>query len=321
MADRNMVMSLLRVIIDDIMDIEEELSIMDEEEIEELVLVNVGSTNRRIIPKVIGFAEEVIPQYTETDFRRDFRVCKNTFERLIAELTPAIEYTIRESGKEGLPVRKQLLVYLWYISNQDSIREISRLFGVSTSTVHRCIRRVSKALCSMRQHIIRWPDFGTQGLISEAISERVGLPNVVGFIDGTHIRLSQIPNGDTDYINRKGYPSIVLQLVVDDQLLITDCYVGWPGSTHDARVYHNSPLHDKLVRRDILGQDNFIIGDGAYPLSTSLMTPFRDTGRLTQPQKRYNRIVSSVRQSVERAIGHLKSRFRRHQRCVLQRRS
>ncbi|XP_033758878.1 uncharacterized protein LOC117341142 [Pecten maximus] len=128
MADRNMVMSLLPVIIDDIMDIEEELSIMDEEEIEELVLVNVGSTNRRIIPNVIGFAEEVIPQYTETDFRRDFRVCKNTFERLIAELTPAIEYTIRESGKEGLPVRKQLLVYLWYISNQDSIREISRLF-------------------------------------------------------------------------------------------------------------------------------------------------------------------------------------------------
>jgi hypothetical protein len=27
-----------------------------------------------------------------------------------------------------------------------------------------------------------------------------------------------------------------LQLVVDDYMLITDAYVFWPGSTHDARV-------------------------------------------------------------------------------------
>lgn len=42
-----------------------------------------------------------------------------------------------------------------------------------------------------------------------------------------------------------------------------------------------------------------------------MMTPFRQTTNLTQEQKYYNKKVSSVRQSVERAIGHLKGRFRR----------
>ncbi|KAL3891366.1 hypothetical protein ACJMK2_003628 [Sinanodonta woodiana] len=42
-----------------------------------------------------------------------------------------------------------------------------------------------------------------------------------------------------------------------------------------------------------------------------LHTPFRDNGHLTAQQRRYNRAISGVRQTVERAIGHLKGRFRR----------
>ena len=34
----------------------------------------------------------------------------------------------------------------------------------------------------------------------------------------------------------------IFQLVVDDRMLIRDAYVGWPGCTHDARVFRNSPL-------------------------------------------------------------------------------
>lgn len=41
------------------------------------------------------------------------------------------------------------------------------------------------------------------------------------------------------------------------------------------------------------------------------MTPFRDTGRLTQAKRQYNLKLKSCRQIVERAIGPLKCRFRR----------
>ena len=55
----------------------------------------------------------------------------------------------------------------------------------------------------------------------------------------------------------------------------------------------------------------YFVGDSAYPLSNYMITPFKDNGRLTRPQRNFNCRVSSVRQTVERAIGHMKGRFRR----------
>ena len=40
----------------------------------------------------------------------------------------------------------------------------------------------------------------------------VTLPDDIGCVDGTHIRLSNVLGGDADYINRKGYPFVQLQV-------------------------------------------------------------------------------------------------------------
>ncbi|XP_062587557.1 putative nuclease HARBI1 [Saccostrea cucullata] len=148
-------------------------------------------------------------------------------------------------------------------------------------------------------------------MTSLKFQNRSGLPGVVGIIDGTHIRLVNPPGGERDYINRKGYPSVQLQLVVDDYMLITDAYVGWPGSTHDARVLKNPPLYHEAENDNKFSQNTFILGDGAYPVRGWLQTPIRDNGDLSPQQKRFNKSLSSVRQTVGRAIGHLKGRFRR----------
>ena len=137
------------------------------------------------------------------------------------------------------------------------------MFGVSQFSVHKIVRRVSKAICNcLKSRIIRLPNLKAQEETSRKIADKSGVENCVGFIDGTHIRLSCIPGGDKDYtcINRKGFPSIQLQLVMDDTLTITDTYVGWPGCTHDARVYRNSPLQRELSRNRILANNKFIIG-------------------------------------------------------------
>ena len=42
-----------------------------------------------------------------------------------------------------------------------------------------------------------------------------------------------------------------------------------------------------------------------------LITPYRDNGHLTARQRRFNRALSSIRQTVERAIALLKGRWRR----------
>lgn len=94
-------------------------------------------------------------------------------------------------------------------------------------------------------------------------------------------------------------------------MLIRDAYTGWPGCTHDARVLRNSSLFDKAENGQCIVQGNFIIADSAYPLRNWLMTPFRDNGRLNAQQRRFNQMLSSARQIVERVYGHLKGRFRR----------
>ena len=98
---------------------------------------------RRSQPKVGDFVEVTLQQYNSEDFRRDFRLNRSTFSKLLNLLSPKIAYEERAIGRPPLSAEKQLLLYIWYMSNQDSMREISRLFGVSTSTCHKvCIKYI-----------------------------------------------------------------------------------------------------------------------------------------------------------------------------------
>lgn len=49
--------------------------------------------------------------------------------------------------------------------------------------------------------------------------------------------------------------------------------------------------------------------DAAYPLKSWILTPFRDNGRRTRRQKRYNFVHCSTMMVVERTLALLKGRF------------
>ncbi|KAL3883358.1 hypothetical protein ACJMK2_029632 [Sinanodonta woodiana] len=226
------------------------------------------------------------------NFRRHFRIGKTVYNLLLAEFADALFR--KDGGRDAVSPAKQLLVFPWHISNLESVRETANLFGIS--------------LTNSANKFIKWPDHDRRHEIVVSFQAVSGFPDVAGVIDGTRIRLVNLVAGERDYINRKVFPSVQLQIVVDDRMLITDAFVGWPGSTHDARVLRNSPLYEKAENNQILRRE-FLIGDSAYPLKIWLQTNLRDNGYLTAQQRRYNRV--GVRQTVEMAIGHLKGRFRR----------
>ena len=62
---------------------------------------------------------------------------------------------------------------------------------------------------------------------------------------------------------------------------------------------------DRLVAKP----EYHLLGDGAYPTKSYLLKPFRDDGSLTPSELRFNRAHASCHSSIERGIGHLKSRF------------
>ena len=57
---------------------------------------------------------------------------------------------------------------------------------------------------------------------------------------GSHIPVCAPANMYTDYYNRKGWYSMLVQAVVDPENLFTNLNIGWPGSVHDACVFCHS---------------------------------------------------------------------------------
>jgi len=106
---------------------------------------------------------------------------------------------------------------------------------------------------------------------------------------------------------RKGFHSIILQGIADAKYKFIDVFVGWLGSSHDARVWRESPVGCGLAEDNIRGIH--LLGDSAYPLHSYLITSSR--GHLTRRQTNYNTKLSSKRIVIEQAFELLKERFHR----------
>lgn len=140
------------------------------------------------------------------------------------------------------------------------------------------------------------------------------IPGIIGIIDGCHVAIKAPPNNSVDYYNRNSYHSVVLQGICNDKKEFIDVFAGTPGRVHDARVFRSSPIFNILTENeaeDAILPNEHLLGDCAYPLSSFLLTPYRDNGHLTVSQTTFNTRMSSVRVIVEQAFGLLKSKFRR----------
>lgn len=83
---------------------------------------------------------------------------------------------------------------------------------------------------------------------------------------------------------------------------ILNCYTGWPGCVHEARLLRNYEIYLKAEAGELLIPNFHTLGDNAYPLRNWLITPFKNVGQLTRQQIKFNKRLSSIRQNVERAF-------------------
>lgn len=203
---------------------------------------------------------------------------------------------------------------LWMMATSETYRSIASRFGVSEATVHSSVRKVVRSIMAhLIPKLIKWPIGDIAEEVLEGFRVKQGMEGVLGAIDGTHIAIKAPKNHQEAYIIGKGFHSIQLQAICDHQMVFTDCYTGWPGSVHDARVLRNSTIYrDQQEANGLLfPRSSFLVGDAAYPLKTWIMTPYKDNGHLTAEQRQYNFVQSSTRMVIERAFSLLKGRFRR----------
>ena len=156
-----------------------------------------------------------------------------------------------------------------------------------------------------KRHFIDWPNPLERAEIVE--KTRHELPFCVGYVDGSEVKLAEKPQQDPEsYFSRKHIYSIKVQEVCDWEQRLRHLVVGYQGSVHDARIYNNCDLSKEP--RNFFSDNEWLAGDSAYKLATTVITPFRANNCASNKQK-FNKRFSRYRIRIEHCFGLLKETF------------
>ncbi|XP_036406883.1 putative nuclease HARBI1 [Megalops cyprinoides] len=215
--------------------------------------------------------------------------------------------------EHALKSEQILCIALRFFASGSFLYNISDAENIGKATVCRAVRKVCLAFKRLHNFVV-FPGHkpvNVRCLTEFVIRYFAGFPNVIGCIDGTQIPITAPSVIEGDYVNRKSFHSISVQIICDAAHLITNVEAKWPGSVHDSRIF-GSPLI--LLSVSSGSQNMFTVNSGEcvghlslYPCLPLLMTPYPDPEQ--GPQQRFNITHSRTRARVEMTIGVLKATF------------
>lgn len=66
---------------------------------------------------------------------------------------------------------------------------------------------------------------------------------------------------------------LIVQIICDLDLRITNVNARYPGRNHDSYIYGNSQIYTHMERQHQQGHIHYLLGDSGYPLQPWLLTP------------------------------------------------
>jgi hypothetical protein len=214
----------------------------------------------------------------------------------------------------GVPMSPELKVCL-ALSHYGGghFQRVSGLYcGVSQYAARQAVVQVTDSLVSKRGQFIFMPTVTQMEETSRRMFERFHLPKFGLAVDGVQVRFQDAPRklpGDKhpqQYWCRKQCFALNVQ-VVANQDYFCDIDVGWPGSTHDARVWARSEVKQYLEQ-----QRRFLVAaDSGYPISEVVIKPYSTNESAQDARKKtFNRRLSGLRTVMtENLFGIWKRRF------------
>lgn len=264
----------------------------------------------------------VLNSFEHHDWVENFRVSRDTFYYLCQQLRPVIQKQDTHL-RQSVSTERRVAITLWVLATATEYRTVAHLFGIARNTVCVIVHETCAAIVEkLLPKYVNFPSGDGIKEVTQGFKDRWGVPQCVGSIDGSHVPVKPPVMNHTDYYNRKGWYSMLVQAVVDHKYLFRNLCIGWPGSVHDARVLSNSSLYKKINSGELLvGGETFkvqrrrlplfLLGDSAYPLLPWLIKPFSFSTSLSSDEKLCNYRISRARVVVECAFGRLKGRWRR----------
>ena len=268
--------------------------------------------DNRPVKRYIRDGQNPFEFYEEDEFKKRFRFNK---ESVLHGILPKIIEPLTKTNNRGLPIppQLQLLACLQYYATSSFQQLLGDSMQISQPTMSRIIFRVSCLIASLISDFIKMPGDVEARRENRRLfmdlgkgNGEIGLPDIDGAIDCTHVRLlsTRFNNIAEAFRNRKGYFSLNVQAAVGPRMEFLDIVPEYAGSSPDSRIFQNS----LLCRRYMEGRLNgMLVGDRGYPCLPFLMTPLPNPQ--TDDELIYNNIQSRTRQIVERTFGVWKRRF------------
>ena len=223
----------------------------------------------------------------EEMWKKHFRLPREAFMEFSEELRPYISPNPSSPNYRALSAEKKLALTLYYLKDTGSLAMTANTFGIAINTASVIIAEVCTAISkNLGPKYIHMPRNHEE--MRNKVSEfetKFGMIQAMGCIDGTHIPIKRPVKNLQDYFCYKQFYSLNVQAVCDYKGLFMDVECLWPGSVHDAKVFANSSINDKLQSNKLPGifqsvvpgcnlVPNYLIGDPAYPLTPFCMKEY-----------------------------------------------
>ncbi|XP_028142516.1 putative nuclease HARBI1 [Diabrotica virgifera virgifera] len=255
---------------------------------------------------------------SDRKFVQVFRLSKGMVQELVEMVSP---FMLPQSRGSALSITTRVLAALRFYASgsHQEITGTNHYISISQASTSRAIVEVTNALNrpEILNHKVKFPRTQHE---REALRTRFfdlyGFPGILGIIDCTHVAIvaPKDPNHPEHiYVNRKNYHSLNVQLVCDHDLKILNVNSRFPGSSHDAFIWAQSPIStymENCYRRNPANVF-FLLGDSGYPTRPWLLTPLPNP--VNPGEQLFNDRLCSIRSLIERCNGVLKNRFR----CLL----
>ena len=278
----------------------------------------------RRLPRNQGWWNVVWNTYSDSRFKRTFRVSRGTFEFILSKIRHRLErQTLCE---EPISPEFRLGICLYRLGRGDYLYTVAEMAGVGLSTVAMIVSEVCKAIteCMWEQSVHKFLPKTTEEFKEKMLDteELWQFPFSWAAVDGCHIPIKCPPGGlesCKEYHNFKNFYSVVLMAMVDAKYRFVWGSCGFPGNSHDSVILQATSLWNKIQEGSFLPDFSnslegvmippLIIGDSAFPFEKWLMKPYTNAV-LTPKQRYFNYRLSRARMVIEGAYGQLKGRWR-----------
>ncbi|XP_052897548.1 putative nuclease HARBI1 [Anopheles moucheti] len=218
-----------------------------------------------------------------------------------------------------LSTRLKIAIAIYVLGSGKDYASVGTMFGVNSAAVQECVQMFCRSVINLfRDSVIKMPLDNDS--IKDAANEFVafaGIPQVFGIVGCLHIPISQSGKETEQYINSKGWSSIILQAVVDSKGSFVDISCEHPGRTNVADMLVNSTLYQRMepleAPHETIDEFNvppLLLGDGKYPLLPWLITPYPLGQSMPHAERSFNVYAAKGRSCITKAFDRLVGRWK-----------